>query len=199
MVPRFAVPLLLIMPAMLCEGRAQTANGLEQQKTTGFCSPAIDNITGNVTTNCYVTVSALHDAVNSHLQLVISAVRELLTTQRYYMFPSLDDYIHNRNSENWSAVKFDVDLVHKRLVYAIDAVVSYDADLEPQLGPDLADLHAALRSRGGLLSELPTEPPDKTFLTNWVERYRVQVSRLYGELSTLEGQFENAKFKQDAR
>jgi hypothetical protein len=178
-----AVLLALVLPAVA------------QQTTKEFCSPAIENVTGNIVTNCYNTIAALKKGVSDNLEDAILAIRQLLITQRYYMFPSLDSYMANPTEESWEAARRDVDMVSKRIVVAVDAVVTYNASLEDQLGDNLARLHDSLRSRPGLISMLPRNPPPKESLTDWIAQYRVQVARLNTELSALEARFKNATFK----
>jgi hypothetical protein len=166
-----------------------------QQSTSGYCSPAIENVTGNVVTNCYTTITALRKGIEDNLTDTIAAVQQLLVTQRYYMFPSLDDYIANPSPETWKAARRDVDLVTQRVTMATVAAIAYDAGLEPQLGPGLKGLHDALRSRGGLLSRLPSEPPPVAFMSEWISKYREQVAKLQAELSALQKNLKNSSFK----
>ena len=170
------------------------SHGVAQQNTTGYCSPAIEKVTGNVITNCYVTVAELKKGVEDNLHDAISAIRQLLSTQRYYMFPSLDDYRANPTPETWKAARGDIDLVSKRVALAIDAVLLYDASLEPAMGSSLRELHNTLRSRSGLLSQMPSELPPIEVLRAWMDTYRVQVKKLDEELGVLQSQFtKNAK------
>jgi hypothetical protein len=111
------------------------------------------------------------------------------------MFPSLDDYLANPAQENWKVAKYDVDMVFRRIAWAVDSVLSYDASLTPELGSDLAALHSALRSRAGLIPKLPDDPPSKAFLTDWIAQYRIQVSKLNAELAVLEARFRGATFR----
>jgi hypothetical protein len=81
-----------------------------QQTTSGYCSPAIENVTGNVVTNCYTTITAFRKSVDDNLAETIAAIEKLLTTQAYYMFPSLNDYVfHPLNWSRLSVQKFRVD------------------------------------------------------------------------------------------
>jgi hypothetical protein len=165
---------------------------IAQQTTTGYCSPAIENVTGNVVTNCYTTVAALRKSVTDSLSDAIAAIQRLLTTQQYYMFPSLDVYAKNPSPETWKAAKHDIDLTARRVATATDAAIDYDASLKPQLGPNLSGLHNALRTRGGLLSQLPSEPPTADYLKDWISQYRDQVAKLQKELSALQTQLSNS-------
>jgi hypothetical protein len=173
---------------------AHMTDSSAQQSTSGYCSPAIENVTGNVVTNCYTTVTALRASIEDNLTDAIAAVRQLLTTQRYYMFPSLDDYIANPSPETWKAARHDVDLVTQRVTLATAAAINYDASLEPQLGPGLTGLHNALRSRAGLLSQLPSEPPPVAFVSEWISKYREKVVKLQAELSALQKNLKNSPF-----
>jgi hypothetical protein len=172
------------------------SHGVAQQNTTGYCSPAIASVTGNVVTNCYITVAELKKGIEDNLRDAISEIRQLLKTQRYYMFPSLDDYRANPTQETWKAARGAIDLVSKRVAVTINAAILYDASLEPELGPNLSELHNALRSRAGLLSQLPERPPSIESLTEWRDTYLVQVVKLNRELSALEARFKTAQFRQ---
>jgi hypothetical protein len=165
-----------------------------QQSTTGYCSPAIENVTGNVVTNCYTTVTAWRKSVDDNLAEAVTAIRELLATQRYYLFPSLDEYLDNPSPETWKAAQHDIALVTKRVALATEAALHYDASLEPELGPNLKDLHDALRSRGGLMSELPSDPPSEEYLREWMAKYTVQVSKLRTELTSLQKQLNSSPY-----
>jgi hypothetical protein len=166
-----------------------------QQTTNGYCSPAIEKVTGNVVTNCYVTVADFKKGVTDNLHDAILAVRELLRRQQYYMFPSLDDYLAQPTKENWGAAKDEIDLVQLQITLAVNAVLQYDASLEQELGSDLGDLHGALRNRSGLISRLPTNAPSEDYLRDWIAKYRVQVTRLGTQLSMLEARFKSATFR----
>jgi hypothetical protein len=161
------------------------SSSLSQQTTSGYCSPAISNVNGNVTTNCYATKAKWQQSIEDNLQQAIFETQRLSLTQRAYLMASMQRYVGNPTVGNWDAAKKDVDRVQFYLAETIDAVLDYDSSLGPTLGDDLAELNDALQSRGGLISELPVEPPPAQYVSDWVTRYRQQMKRLANQLDEL--------------
>ena len=156
------------------------------QGTGGHCSPAIEQVSGNVVTNCFINIYEQKKSLVEKLQQSIADLRALTTTQNFYMLPSMQQYVSNPSDMNWKAVLTDVLMVKKRVAVAVDSAVDYDATLTPSPGTELSKLHDALRNRGGLLSQLPDTPPSAQFIREWAATYRQQVMRLDSELTILQ-------------
>jgi hypothetical protein len=157
-----------------------------QQSTSGYCSPAINNVTGNVTTICYTTKAEWQRGVSENLQETIFQLRQLSSAQRFYMMPTMDNYVDNPSPTAWNSARRDVTRVLQKLAIAIDAAIKYDGSLQVGMGPDLERVHNILRSRADLFDELPDAPPSTVYVQGWAVRYRTQMVRLANQLTELQ-------------
>ncbi len=166
-----------------------------QQTTTGYCSPIISNVTGNVTTNCVVTVAALKNQVQENLDNALTELKKLYVVNMGYMLPSMTDYIRGPSKDGWTAVRQQAIFVSKHLSVAVESVVSYNASLGDGLGDDLAMLNSTLRRRADLIMQLPDDPPSVEWAENWSQQYSEQVRRLRNQITDLDKKFKSSSYK----
>jgi hypothetical protein len=169
------------------------------QTTHGYCSPAFNNTTGDITANCYVTIQELKNGVQSQLDNTFIALQSLVWSQQLYFMPAAQRYVSEPTDANWRSVRNNVARTMIRLNTAIDAAVSFDSALTNNLGPSLTRVHQTLGARESMMAELTDKPMDPNQFEDWFGRYRKQINILSQELDIFRNRFRNAEYRPTAR
>jgi hypothetical protein len=186
--------IFIFIPAIVCILYTTVVNA--QQSTNSDCSPAINSVKGNVTTNCNLTRIEVHREVVMSLSQALGKAQwdsqsftvpaiALLHSQQHYFIPLLQRYETDPTPGNWKVAKHWVDETNIRLAKAIDAAIEYDSNLNGNLGSDLKDLHDTYLSRVKLLSQLSDQPPSPQFVHEWSTKYDREQRILAKQILTL--------------
>lgn len=192
-------PLLVVfclLAALSARAAALAQGGPSATGTSGPCSPAISGVGGNVTINivCVSSRDELRDTVLRNLEIAVRSTAALSGLQSSYLVPTVWAFVDNPSEENWNAVLYQIQSTQRLLTAATESVLMYDASLEVDgLGPNLRELHDTLRSRASLLAWVPSNPPSSEAAVEWLESYRVQMSRLTREISALRERLRNCR------
>jgi hypothetical protein len=173
---------LTSLPAL---GVAQsTTQQTINQQTIGTCSPTIANTQGNVFVTCNLTNEQLRDNARRNLQLCLVELNALRITQAGYLMPAMEKYSDNPTAANWANVQTYLKETERRLQAAIRSVTDYDSTL---ISSDLDSLHQILRGRSDVLTNVPQQPPDRTWVAEFKANYGKLMFDLVDQFEILQG------------
>ncbi len=136
---------------------------------------------------CGLSETSKKYAAIKNLRTLVSKLKELLQTQRYFLLPAIDEYVDSPNSERWEEIAEWSRNVYGLVKLGIRSALDVNDPVLQSMSPAADDVFGILMQRAAMLSPILDGPAkSKEEMASWVSDYRILVAKLESKLVEME-------------
>ena len=158
------------------------------------CTPILSSELGAFSPNktlvlCGLSAASKKQAAIKNLRTLVRHLNQLLTSQRLFLLPSVDEYVAEPDAMKWEKVKESSRNVNGLIKLGMRSALDVEQPGTPRMDIPTDDVFDILSSRSVMISAVLTGPPkSRRDMELWAMQYKALVQRLEVKLRGLEQQ-----------